>query len=167
MKKLFSIFFFLISFFSFSQIQHCGFDFTSYLVVDVHENGKTVNLDNIKITVVDKEGKEVINVNNSLSWKDGNKPMIFSKNYIINKEGGKERWFFPYAKDNYLLSITNTFPAENYNIKVEDVSGKFKTQIIELNSFNLYILCSSENEKQARRFGPRSNSPIDVVMEEK
>lgn len=167
MKNLFSFVFLLFSFISFSQIQHCGFDFTSYLVVDVHENGKTVNLDNIKITVVDKEGKEVINTNNSLSWKDGNKPMLFTKNYLISKEGEKERWFFPYAKDNYLLSITNTFPAENYSIKVEDLSGKFKPQTIELNSFNLYILCSSENEKQARKFGPRSNSPIDVVMEEK
>lgn len=165
MKNLFSIFFFLFSFLTFSQIQHCGFDFTSYLVVDVHENGQKANLDNIKITVLDKEGKEVININNSLSWKNGNKPMIFEKNYLINKEGENERWFFPYAKDNYLLSVTNTFPAENYTIKVEDLSNKFKTQIVELSSFNLYILCSSENEKQARKFGPRSNRPIEVVME--
>ena len=166
MKYLFSFIFILFSFYSFSQIQHCGFDFTSYLVVDVHENGKSVNLDNIKISLIDKEGKEVINTNNSLSWKDGNKPMTFSKNYLISKEGEKERWFFPYAKDNYLMSVTNTFPAERYSIKIEDLNKKFKTQIIELNSFNLYILCSSENEKQARKFGSRSNSPIEVVMEE-
>ena len=134
-------------------------------MVDVYENGKTINLDDIKISLIDKEGKEVINTNNTLSWKDGNKPMIFSKNYLISKEGEKERWFFPYAKDNYLLSVANTFPAEQYSIKVEDLNNKFKTQIIELNSFNLYILCSSENEKQARKFGPRSNSPIEVVME--
>lgn len=146
--------------------QHCGFDFTSYLVVDVHENGKSENLDTLKISIVDIQGNEVININNSLSWKDGNKPMIFSKNYLISKEGEKERWFFPYAKDNYLISVANTFPAEQYSIKVEDLSKKFKTQIIELSSFNLYVLCSSENEKQARKFGPRSNSPIEVVMEE-
>lgn len=167
MKHLFSILFFLFSFFTFGQIQHCGFDFTSYLVVDVHENGKSENLDNIKITLIDKGGNEVININNSLSWKDANKPMIFSKNYLISKEGEKERWFFPYAKDNYLLSVTSTFPAEQYSIKVEDLNKKFRTQIIELNSFNLYVLCSSENEKQARKFGPRTNSPIEVVMEEK
>lgn len=165
MKKLFSVFLILYSFFSYSQTQHCGYDFTSYLVVNVHENGKTQNLDNIKITIVDSEDKEVINVNNSLSWKDGNKPLVFSKNYKISKEGEKERWFFPYAKDNYLLSVTNTFPAEEYKIKVEDLSGKFKTQLVDLNSFNLYMLCSSENEKQARKFGPRTNSPIEVIME--
>lgn len=166
MKYLYSIFFFLFSFLSFGQIQHCGYDFTSYIVVDVHEKNKAANLENIKISVIDKEGKEVINLNNSLSWKNGNKPLIFSKNYLISKEGEKERWFFPYAKDNYLLSISNTFPAENYSIKVEDLAGKFKMQIIQLYSFNLYILCSSENEKQARKFGPRTNSPIEVVMEE-
>jgi hypothetical protein len=166
MKHLFSIFFFLFSFFGFCQIQHCGFDFTSYVVVDVHENGKKENLENIKITVLDKEGNEVININNSLSWKDGNKPMIFTQNFLVSKEGEQERWFFPYAKDNYLLSVTNTFSAENYAIKIEDLSGKYKTQIIDLYSYNLYILCSSENEKQARTFGPRKNRPIEVVMEE-
>ena len=86
MKNLFSFIFFLFSFISFSQIQHCGFDFTSYLVVDVHENGKTENLDDIKISLVNKEGNEVVNINNSLSWKDGNKPMIFSKNSKLFKK---------------------------------------------------------------------------------
>ena len=165
MKSITSSLLLFISTIGFGQIQHCGFDFTSYLVVDVHENGQTQNLDHIKITLIDKLGNEVINVNNTLSWKDNNKPMVFSKNYLVSKSGEKERWFFPYAKDNYLLSITNTFQAENFNIKVEDLSKRFKTQIIELFSYNLYILCSSENEKQARKFGPRSNSPIEVVLE--
>ena len=165
MRNLIVTTFLLLALFSNAQ-QHCGFDFTSYLVVDVHENGKQTNLDNIKVVLIDSLQNEVINTNNSLSWNNGNKPMIFTKNHLINKEGEKERWFFPYAKDNYLLSVTNTFPAEKYSIKIEDLSGKFKTQIIDLQSFNLYILCSTENEKQSRKFGPRSNSPIEVVMEE-
>lgn len=167
MKNSFSLFFLLISYFSMGQAMHCGFDFTSYIVVDVHENNTTLNLQNIKITIVDKDGNEVINVNNRLSWKEGNKPLVFTQNYRINKEGEKEQWFFPYAKDNYLLSITTSFPAENFNIKVEDLNGIYKTQIIELQSYNLYVLCSTENEKQARKFGPRTNRPIEVVMEKK
>lgn len=167
MKNLFAIFFLLISYFSIGQEMHCGFDFTSYLVVDVHENTTVLNLKNIKITVVDEDGNEVINAYNTLSWKDGNKPLVFTQNHLINKEGEKERWFFPYAKDNYLLSVSSTFPAENYSIKVEDLNGIYKTQIIQLQSYNLYVLCSNENEKQAKSFGPRTNRPIEVVMEKK
>ncbi len=165
MKHIFSLFIFLNSFVFFGQIQHCGYDFTSYLVVDAHENGKTENVKELKISIVDEKGTEVINVNNSYSWNKANLPMIFTQNYLVSKEGEKERYFFPYAKDQYFISVTNTFSAEQFSIKIEDPNGVYKTQIIPLQSFNLYILCSAENERQARSFGPRSNKPIDVVLE--
>jgi len=38
---------------------------------------------------------------------------------------------------------------------------------VQLQAFNMYILCSSENERQARSFGPRSNNPIEVILERK
>lgn len=164
MKNYFSIFLVLFSIFSFSQIQHCGYDFTSYIVVDAHENGKVENATTLKISVVNENGVEVLNVNNTYSWSNSNKPLVFKQNYLINKEGEKERYFFPYAKDQYFLSVSNTFPAENFSLKIEDTSGVFKTQIIPLQSFNMYVLCSSENERQSRMFGPRTNRPIDVVL---
>ena len=43
MKTKLSIFFLLFSLFSFGQVPHCGFDFTSYLVVKAHEEGKPLN----------------------------------------------------------------------------------------------------------------------------
>ncbi|WP_445712434.1 hypothetical protein [Flavobacterium sp.] len=167
MKNLYAFLFLLFSFFSFSQIQHCGYDFTSYVVVNAHENGKSENLKNLKITVVNPNETVVININNMYSWNNSNQPLVFQQNYLINKEGEKERYFFPYAKDNYFISVANTFPAENFSIKIEDPSGVFKPQVIPLQSFNLYVLCSSENEKQSRQFGPRTNRPIDVVLERK
>lgn len=164
MKNLFSLFFFLISLFSVSQIQHCGYDFTSYIVVDAHENGKTENVKNLKISIVNEKGVSVLNLNNVYSWKNANEPMVFSQNYLISKENEKERYFFPYAKDQYFLSVTNTFPSENFSIKIEDENRIYKTQIIPLQSYNLYILCSSENEK-AKMFGRRTNSPVEVILE--
>lgn len=167
MKNLYTFLFLLFSIFSFSQIQHCGYDFTSYVVVNAHENGKSENQKNLKITVVNPNETVVVNINNMYSWNNSNQPLVFQQNYLINKEGEKERYFFPYAKDNYFISVANTFPAENFSIKIEDPSGVFKSQVMPLQSFNLYVLCSSENEKQSRQFGPRTNRPIDVVLERK
>ncbi|NHN27928.1 hypothetical protein FIA58_019800 [Flavobacterium jejuense] len=164
MKHIFSCFFFLCSFFTYSQIQHCGYDFTSYIVVNAHENGVVANPEDLKITVVSENGTAVINVNNMYSWNKGNEPMVFTQNYLVSKAGEKERYFFPYAKDNYFISVTNTFPAENFSIKVEDINGIYKTATIPLQSFNLYILCSTENQK-AKMFGKRTNSPVEVILE--
>lgn len=158
---------------------HCGYDFTSYIVLDVHEQGKKENIKNLRITVVDSLGRDIINVGNVYSFKNANKPLLFSSNYRIdanNKplaEGAtteKERWFFPFAKDNYLLSVANTFPANNFSIKVEDIDGednggKFKTVLLPLYSYNMYILCSNESDAAAVKFGRKMNKPIDVVLE--
>ena len=165
MKKKLALFFIGFVTFSYAQIQHCGYDFTSYLVVNAHEENAIENPKNLTITIVNKDNKTVLNINNQLSWKNSNKPLVFKQNYTINKEGEKERWFFPYAKDQYLLRITNTFAAEQYKIKIEDKEGIYKTQYIDLYPFNMYILCSSENEKMSRQFGPRTNRPIEVILE--
>ena len=92
--------------------------------------------------------------------------LFFIKNTenLVSKEGEKERYFFPYAKDTYFISVTNTFPADEFSIKIEDQKGLYKTQIIPLQSFNLYVLCSSENEK-AKMFGKRTNNPVEVILE--
>lgn len=146
------------------QVTHCGFDFTSYLVVKVHEEGKSDNIPDLKISVVNEKGEEIINENNKLSWKFGNQALFFTRNQLISKYNEPEKWFFPYSGDTYLLSVTNTFPAEELYIKIQDTKGKFKEQLVQLQAFNMYILCSSENERQARTFGPRTNNPIEVVL---
>lgn len=177
-----SIFLFVLSFTASAQLggqMHCGYDFTSYIVLDVHEQGKKENIKNLRITVVDSLGRDIINIGNAYSFKNGNKPLVFSSNYRIdanNKplaEGAttaKERWFFPFAKDNYLLSVANTFPADRFSIKVEDVDGeenggKFKTVILPLYSYNMYILCSNESDAAGVKFGRKMNKPVDIVLE--
>lgn len=161
------------------QVMHCGYDFTSYIVLDIHESGKTENIKNLRVTVVDDQGKDLININNFYSFKNANQPLVFSFNYLIGDDNKrlaegttakKERYFFPFAKDNYLLSIANTFPADNFSVKIEDVDGnenggKFKTVTLPLYSFNMYVLCSSESQAAGVKFGRKMNKPIDVVLE--
>jgi len=63
--------------------------------------------------------------------------------------------------------VTNAFSAEEFFIKIQDTKGIYKEQLVQLQTFNMYILCSSENERQARSFGYRSNNPIEVIVERK
>lgn len=162
-----------------AQAMHCGYDFTSYVVLDVHEAGKKENIRNLRITIVDSLGNEVINTANKYSYKNADKPMLFSFNYRIDDKGAplaegaaaeKERWFFPFAKDNYLISVANTFEADRFQVKIEDTDGKanggkFKTLLLPLYSYNMYILCSNESQQAAMKFGRKMNKPIDVVLE--
>lgn len=158
---------------------HCGYDFTSYVVLDVHEDGKKENIKNLKITIVDSLGNDVINVNNLYSFKFANQPMKFGFNYLIDDENKplaegavakKERYFFPYAKDNYFLSVANTFEADKFSFKIEDVDGKanggkYKTLVLPLYSYNMYVLCSNESQQASMKFGRKMNKPVDVVLE--
>lgn len=162
--KILSFFFLFFTLITVGQVPHCGFDFTSYLVVKAHEDGKLDNIADLKISLVNEKGEEVINENNKYSWKNANQALIFTRNHLISKSNEPEKWFFPYAGDTYLLSVTNTFPAEEFYIKIQDAQGRFQEQLVQLQAFNMYILCSSENERQARSFGPRTNSPIEVIL---
>jgi hypothetical protein len=94
MKTKITIFFLLFSLFSFGQVPHCGFDFTSYLVVKVHEEGKSENLPDLKITVTNENGEAIINENNKYSWKYGNQALLFTRNHLINSLTNLKNGFF-------------------------------------------------------------------------
>jgi len=158
---------------------HCGYDFTSYVVLDVHEDGKTHNIKNLRVTIVDSLGNDVVNTNNLYSYKSANEPLKFTFNYLIGDDNkrlpegvvpAKERWYFPYAKDNYLISVVNSFPADKFQVKIEDVDGaenggKFKTVILPLYAYNMYVLCSNESKQASMKFGRKMNKPVDIVLE--
>lgn len=165
-KKI--VFFIFIVKIMYSQVpvQHCGYDFTSFIVVDVHENGKKENVKGLCITIVDSNGVDVVNVENMYSWNRGNEILLFKQNYLLNEASEKKKYFFPYAEDQYVLSVNKAFPIEKFNVKVFDSSGLFETQIVPLEKFNLYVLCSSENEK-AKMFGRRTNNPVEVILVKK
>ena len=179
MKKLYSIISLLTITAASAQIGdaiHCGYDFTSYIVVKPHEDGKTQTINGLKMTICDEAGNEVINKDFKLSWKNNNQPLNFVRNYKIDSnnkkiEGFDEgKWFYYFADDHYLVTVTNTFNAEDYYLKIEDADGEangghFKTFTMQLAPYNMYILCTSEEKQKAMQFGRRMNKPIDVVLE--
>lgn len=167
-KSSFILFLLLVSVFGYAQIAgvpHCGYDFTSYIVVNAHEVDVKSNPKELVISLVDLEGKEVINTNNSLSLINSNLPLKFIQNYQVTLADGQVKWYFPYATDQYFLVVRNTITIENYQVKIEAKNGNYQSQIIPLSSLNLYILCSTEAEKQTRSFGPKtSNQMVEVIL---
>lgn len=179
MKKIFTLLTGLIALSSQAQIGdaiHCGYDFTSYIVIKPHEDGKTQTIDGLKMSICDENGNEVINKDFKLSWRNNNMPLFFVRNYKIdakNKRLPKEadgKWFYYFADDHYLVTVSNTFAAEEYYLKIEDTDGDangghFKTILMQLAPYNMYILCDSEERQKAMQFGRRMNKPMEVVME--
>ncbi|HEX9981150.1 MAG TPA: hypothetical protein VGB50_11360 [Flavobacterium sp.] len=156
--------------------QHCGYDFTSYIVLHIHEDGKKQNISGLKVTLIDSSGNEAVNTANKYSWKKKDEVLQFSENYPIDNNGSKlenkpvevsTRWFFPFAKDVYLLSVTNEFPADMMKVKIDDPQRRFETTEVQLFAFNMYILCSTQAQQQAVQFGPRQNKPVDIVLQRK
>lgn len=160
------------------NLPHCGYDFTSYLVLNVHEEGNKKMIEGLRVTLVDSLGNDVVNVNNTLSWTQRNQVLRLTPNYKIDSANKRvpfdtpgAKWFFPFAEQSYLLSVSTSFKAEIYQLKIEDIDGAdnggdFETAYVQLYPFNMYVLCSSENER-AKQFGLRSNRPIIVGLRKK
>lgn len=173
MRQLFLILFFFVL--HANAQQHCGYDFTSFLVLHIHESGAQQNISGLRLTIVDANQVEVYNKDNQYSWSSGKGILQFSENYQIDNRGGKlpadqvstgAKWYFPYSKASYLLSVANTFPADDFQVKIDDPTGTYKPMLIPLYSYNMFVLCSSEQQK-AMQFGRRQNKPIEVVLERK
>lgn len=166
--------FFFVGIFSVNAQQHCGYDFSSFFVLHIHEEGSKENIPNLKVTLIDFFGNDLVNTGNKYSWTDRDKVMQFYENYKINAEGKrlvdenteeKIRWYFPFSKATYIISVVNDFPVDGIRVKIEDVSEQpvFQTQIIPLFAGNLYVLCTTQAAK-AQQFGVRVNKPVDVVL---
>jgi hypothetical protein len=166
--------FLVLGCFSAKAQQHCGYDFSSFFVLHIHEEGSKENISNLKVTLIDFFGNELVNTGNKYSWTDRDKVMQFYENYKIDGQGKrvvqdsleeKIRWFFPYSKATYIITVTNDFPIDGIRVKIEDVSEKpvFQTQIINLFATNLYVLCTTQAQK-TQTFGARINKPVDVIL---
>lgn len=145
---------------------HCGFDFTSYLVVETYFENKLKTPDFLKVEIIDSKGEPVLNTNYFYSYQNSDKFLFFSKNYIILpiNEVKVEKWYFPYAKESFFIMLKSDFPYEEFKVKVSDKNQVYKSLEATIFSENLFKLCA-QNENTGKQFGPKSNIPIKIFLE--
>ena len=141
--------------------QHCGYDFTSYVVLQVREEGKADLLKGLSVTLLDSESRPAINTDNRYSWTGKDRVLNFFENYRIG-----DRWFFPHAAESYVLSVTNEFPADEMRVRIEDPSGIYENIEFPLYAYNMYVLCTTQ-VREAVQFGRRTNRPVEVWLKKK
>jgi hypothetical protein len=156
MKKKLIILFILMTFYS--NAQHCGYDYSGIVVLNVHSKKDITNIPNLRITLLDSLNKPVF----TKTWKDGETAkrrfetdtLKFFQNPKSTRqrknsqEGSNVR--FPFAKENYVLICEDNFSIQNFKIKIEDIDGKknqgqFKTIIIQPKQIKVYPLCGRYN----------------------
>ncbi len=146
-------------FFIKTEAQHCPYDFSSMIVINIYEENENTFIQNLKISLVDSLGNPLLY---------GNKEIVFSQN--------KEILFDEYRTlpfdINYFYICWNKFPIQEYYLKIEEIADSPKYEITE-NTIKLYPndkfhLC--KNFWFKHNF-PLSNGriykPIEVILKKK
>lgn len=109
--------------------QHCPFDGTAILVVDIRDAGTQDKIKGLRLTIVDENGHPV---SQKMQEQIGSEfvltPLIFCENPVRTDPDWRPYAFksirYSFAKDNYILPLARPNGAKTYLIKVEDVDGK-------------------------------------------
>jgi hypothetical protein len=153
-----------------ARAQHCPFDNSGIIVVNVHTDKDTALLTGLKISLIDSNGKWVADF-----WQ--NPPHTTFKGYIDNENPARpKRIRFPFAKDNYVLVTRSRFKLEQYNIKIsytrpDKKKDLFETLIIAATNDDVYSLCGTYDEEvyPGRMLNDKQYTykPVEVVVKVK
>jgi hypothetical protein len=146
MKKIFLIT--ILFFANYINAQHCGFDGSSIIVVNVHSQNDMYNIPNLRISIVDKNGIHLINYEKET--------MYFRQNLS-----------FPFLKSDYGLVVSSGLDMNNLYLKIESPYVKSNTIKVKLYNNDKYPLCGNyDNENYSNRnlYANRVYKPIDVIF---
>ncbi len=154
--------------------QHCPYDFSSIIVLNVHAKNDTTVIPNLKIVMYDTAGNLATrNKYQNNKWEKvidyfwQNPAKTTFKGYIDNNNPAEnEKIRFPFAKRNYVLVVSDYMDFTGYKIAIEDPSGKYNTKYIDITNKGTYSLCGTYHRED---YKDRSGSeviyqPIDVLL---
>ncbi len=133
---------------NYMNAQHCGFDSVSIIVVYVHSQNGVENIPNLRISIVDKNGIDLINYDKET--------MFFRQN--LN---------FPFLKNDYGLVVSNGLKMDNLYLKVESPFVKSNSIKVKLYENDKYPLCGNydnQDYSNPNRYSNRVYKPIDVIF---
>lgn len=170
MIKYFILSFFLLTITDRAKAQHCPFDMSAIVVVNIHTDKDSTLLTGLTIQLIDSNGNRVADF-----WQ--NPPRTTFKGYIDNENPAQPKHIrFPFAKDNYVWVTRSHFKLEHYNIKIsytrpDKKKDLFESIIISATNDDVYSLCGTYDEEiyPAWMLNDRQQTykPIQVVVKVK
>lgn len=158
--------------------QHCGYDFSSIIVVRPHLAGDTNVIEGLRITLLDSTNLPMAHQGHA--WD------LFRPNSdyeaCAHWQGGFARGCqvcFPFAKDNYVLVIPTGYDTSRMNVLVQDERPRspidirrriwpkrYGQRIVPLTAFDSYRLCGVYDREAYPPMEGRANfAPVDISLQ--
>jgi hypothetical protein len=122
--------------------QHCPFDATGIIVVNIHCSSDTANITNLEVILMDSLGKVV-----GEFWRNPDK-ITYHGPIDCNHRADVTRMRFPFAKDNYVFVGAINLLNKPHTISIRDIDGKknggnFASVLVKLTKSEVYSLCGT------------------------
>jgi hypothetical protein len=159
------------------QAQHCGYDFSSIIVVRPHAEGDTALIQGLHITLLDSTNLPVMHQGHA--WN------LFLPNSdyeaCAHWQGGFMPGLqvcFPFAKNNYVLVIPTGYDTSKMKVLVQDDRPRshidirrriwpkrYLHQVVPLTEFDTYRLCGKYDREEYPPVEGRPNfAPVDITL---
>ena len=155
--------------------QHCVYDFRSVIVVRPHAAGDGAVIDGLRITLLDSNNVPAVHYDKP--WQ------LFHRNIEQDLPYRKRGHFdvpdfFPFAKDNYILVVPNSFRTAKMKVLVQDERDagplnnrrdqwplRYKQVVVPLADHDSYPLCGVYDEEVYPPLTGRPNfAPVDIIL---
>ena len=161
--------------------QHCGYDFSSIIVVRPHAAEDSAVIHGLRITLLDSNNVPVVHRGAPWSLFHRNERAPFC-GYVRYK--GPINPYFPFAEDNYVLVVPNSFRTEKMKVLVQDERDagplkkrrrasasepgwpvRYQQVVVPLTAFDSYALCGDYDEEVYPPMDGRPNfAPVDITL---
>lgn len=159
-----------------ANAQHCGYDFRSVIAVRPHAAGDRTVIGGLRITLLDS---------NDLPMVHYDKPRHrFHRNgepHPRHRRQGRSHVpdLFPFAQDNYILVVPNSFRTAKMKVLVQDdrYDGplnkrrdqwpvRYRQVVVPLAAFDSHPLCGRYDEEVYPPLEGRPNfAPVDIILQ--
>lgn len=122
--------------------QHCPFDATGIIVVNIHSSSNTANIANLEVILMDSLGKVV-----GEFWRNPDKTTYHGP-IDCNHRADVTRMRFPFAKDNYVFVGVINLLNQPHSIIIKDIDGNnnggnFAPVLVKPTKSDMYSLCGT------------------------
>ncbi len=162
----------------FVRAQHCGYDFASIIAVRPHATGVSLVIAGLRITLLDSNNLPVVHY--------GTPCHLFNRNieqHLRPRRNGAKNApdYFPFAKDNYILVVPNSFRTAKMKVLVQDERDadplnkhrdqwpvRYKQVVVAITADDLYPLCGVFDEEV---YPPMHDRPpfrsVDIILDQR